>query len=76
MTTCPSCALVEAEQPHAEITRAGRWTYRIRIVHGIGTYAPVGGWHILGRQRAEKRAAELLAQYRQDRDDKIVTVVT
>ncbi len=76
MTACPSCRLTEVEQAHAEISRAGRWTYRIRIVDGIGVISPSGGWNVLGRQRAERRAAKLLAWYRRKPDEEIVTIVT
>lgn len=54
--------------PHAVIQKAGRWTYRIYIDHGLTIYAPGGyGWHRLGRERAERKARRELARYNRDR---------
>lgn len=65
------------DDPHAEITRVGRWTYHIRIVDGIGEHARSDGWATWGRRRAEKKARRILAQYRRQQDEKRdVTIIT
>jgi hypothetical protein len=57
----------ERDQPHAEVQRVGRWTYRVSVVHGLTCYGPGGsGWHVLGRRRAERKAARVLARYLRD----------
>ncbi len=72
------------EYPHAAIQRTGRWSFSIRIViDGAGdTWRPVrvlGGnveaWQAIGtRRHAERKAAKLLATYREVRaeTDKLI----
>ncbi|HCT78902.1 MAG TPA: hypothetical protein DGT23_20545 [Micromonosporaceae bacterium] len=63
-------------QPYAEITQAGRWTYHI-VIHddlfapehpmaasGYGVW--YGPWYALGKTRAERKAARVLARYIRD----------
>lgn len=57
------------EQPHATVRQIGRWTYSVQIVDGISTVGPGpggGGWHVLGRKRAERFARRMMARYMRD----------
>lgn len=55
----------EAGQPHAEVEQIGRWTWAVRVVHGIVVWGPGGGPFVVrgGPARAERVAARLLARY-------------
>ena len=51
-------------EPYAEIEQVGRWMHRITVHDGITMWALDGiGWHVLGRDRAERKARRLLAKY-------------
>lgn len=59
----------EREPPRAEVTRVGRWTYRIVIVLGICCYGPYDGygWTRIGRARAERKAEREMRRYLRDK---------
>ena len=64
------------DEPTAEVTKVGRWKWRVRIVHGIMQYGPDGyGWHVFGRQRAERKARRELAHYLAQQIPESFTVV-
>jgi hypothetical protein len=48
-------------EPVAEITRVGRRTYQIQIVHGLTS---CGSWRAYSRPHAERKAREKLAWYK------------
>lgn len=48
-------------EPYAEITRHGKWTYTVRIIHGI---MRCGLWNVSGEKRANRKAIKELAKYR------------
>lgn len=53
-----------SESPYATVTKVGRWSWRIVIIDGISTCGPDGGgWHVLGRERAERKARRELDRY-------------
>ncbi len=71
----------DGDQPRAEVQRLGRWSYRVSVQHGLLCYGPGGyGWHVLGRQRAERKGARALARYLRDEarraDTKIIGEAT
>ncbi len=70
--------LDDLPKPRAEITRTGRWTYRVVVKDRLTQWGPNGyGWTILGRRRAEKKAIRVLAKYRREQQrEKDVTIVT
>lgn len=74
----PPAWLDNLPEPRAEITRAGRWTYRVVVKEGIGQWGPNGyGWTVLGRRRAERKAAKVLARYQREQErQRDVTIVT
>ncbi len=50
--------------PVAEIEQAGRWIYRVVIIHGMMSYGPDGyGWFRPGRGWAERKGRRELARY-------------
>lgn len=61
--------MFDCERPFAEVTRVGRWTYRVIIRDGITLYGPDGfGWTVLGSERAKRKARGELERYlRKDR---------
>jgi hypothetical protein len=51
-------------EPEAHIRRVGRWTYYVTVTHGIISWGPDGGgWHVLGRKRAHRKAEWALRRY-------------
>jgi hypothetical protein len=60
-----------AHDPHAVVTKVGRWRYRILIHDGLTAYGPDGiGWYRWGRKRAARKAHRELCRYlaRQERE--------
>lgn len=55
------------DQPRGEVQRIGRWTYLVSVRRELTTYGPgASGWPVLGRRRAERKAARVLAHYMRD----------
>lgn len=53
--------------PHAQVQRIGRWTYLVSVHHGLSVWGPnASGWSVLGRRRANRKAAKVLARYLRD----------
>jgi hypothetical protein len=56
------------DEPHAEITRVGRWTHHIIIRDGWMAVGPDGhAWFALGAKRARRKARRVLASYLKDK---------
>ncbi len=54
--------------PEALVTRIGRWSYEIYVIHGAMAIGPNGyPWHRFGRARAERKARRELARYKRER---------
>lgn len=53
---------VLSNEPFMDITQAGRFTYDVTLHHGMSSFRP--GWRVLGRRRAERKAARELARYK------------
>jgi hypothetical protein len=56
-------------QPHAQVSRSGRFTYTIIIIDGLTEYGPhvagvLTGWTRFSRASAERKARVELARYR------------
>lgn len=52
------------DQPRVVVQRVGRWTYTVIIEHGMLEYGPDGmPWLVLGRRRAERKAAREYARF-------------
>lgn len=52
------------DEPHAEITRTGRFMHHIVIHDGLVQIAPDGiAWFAFGAKRAERKARRVLASY-------------
>lgn len=52
------------DEPHAGITRVGRFSRHIVIHDGLVQVGPGGGaWFALGAARAERKARKVLARY-------------
>lgn len=57
---------IEDPEPRAVVQRIGRWTYTVSVQHGLIQWGPNGGgWLVLGRKRAMRKASKVLARYRQ-----------
>jgi hypothetical protein len=56
----------ERGEPYAEVERLGRWTWAVRVHHGITTWGPNGGPFIVhgSRERADRHARRKLAAYK------------
>jgi hypothetical protein len=55
---------MEDGEPEAHIRRVGRWTSYVTVTHGIISWGPGGGgWHVLGRKRARRKAEWALRRY-------------
>lgn len=50
-----------SEKPYAEIEQAGRWTWTVRLGHGLSQYDH--GWLCLGRRHAERKARRVLRRH-------------
>lgn len=51
--------------PYAEVEQIGRWTWAVRVCHGITVWGPNGGAFIVhgSRERADRAAGRHLARY-------------
>lgn len=62
--TAPPVDIGDPCGPHAEVTRLGRWWWRVAIHDGLMVYGPGGwGWRVFGRDRAERKARRELRRY-------------
>lgn len=48
------------EEPTVRITKIGRFTYEVAILHGLMAY---GAWFATGRKRAERKGRRQLTRY-------------
>lgn len=60
------------DPPEARVEPAGRWTYSVRVVHGLMSWGPDGGaWLVLGRRWARWKARRVLRRYLQDQAGRV-----
>lgn len=53
--------------PVGQVTRVGRFTYRVVIIDGMLEFGLDGhGWRVWGRDRAQRKATRELARYRRE----------
>lgn len=67
--------LTHGEHPYAEVEQTGRFTWDIRICHGVMVWGPEGGpfWYVGTEKGAERKAEKLLEKYErilEKREDK------
>lgn len=60
------------DQPYAEITQTGRWTWDVTITYHFAALLPLpaelrrftyGSWTVIGKRRAQRKAAKELRRY-------------
>lgn len=63
--TAPRPPRINPGPPYAEVEQIGRWTWAVRVIHGIIVWGPNGGPFIVhgGRDRADRVARRHLARY-------------
>ena len=68
MDTRPPRILTYDGEPEATIQHTGRWTYWVSVTWGITAMGEHGGWHVLGRKRAERSARRAMAKWKAERN--------